>query len=139
MRTKNQRHEIPNGPIFPGSKIAKRLEFDDRAFTGYLWKFEREIWVPVIESLNPGQGNLKAFFKFLNDSQYKVCVPNPFENMTAILEHLGFSKAELPWQPSLNPPLQIGASKQVWECHRMAVIAKGIVLPETEKVEVWSR
>lgn len=140
MRDTKKRHAIPNGIILPGTKNAKRLCFDEKAFDGYLWKEGSEIWITDITSKIPGQGNFKKLVDYLNDLGYTVLVPTPINEMPVILEHLGFDRSMLEWAASENPPtVRAPRSGNIWNRHKMGLIRRNMKIKEGSPVEVWSR
>lgn len=56
----------------------------------YLWGFEDSVWLSLINSSNPGKGNLSRLFEAIWADGRTVKVPSPFDHMRAILEHKGF-------------------------------------------------
>lgn len=138
-RTANLRHAILDGCIEPGSKDGNRLNFNPVAFSGYLWKDGNDLWVPLIESLYPGRGNLSKLFKHLNKQGYRIIVPTAFDSMAIILKHLGFSQDWMRWEPSPNPEIRIGESGIKYEWHKMGIKMIDFPFNEKDEVNIWVR
>lgn len=138
-RTINKRHAIIDGCIEPGTRAANRLNFNPVAFNGYIWKDGMDIWVPLISSNYSGRGNLSKFFRYLNEQGYRIIVPTPFDDMMAILLHLGFTEGWVQWEPSPKPVIKIGDSGTEYEWHKMGIKMVGFVVPPRDQVNVWTR
>lgn len=78
------------------SRFAKTLGFTSDKFDGYLWEDGDMITISVINSLKPGQGNLKKLFNKIESKKYKIRVPTPMLAMTYILTKWGFTPEFIP-------------------------------------------
>ena len=86
----DERDEDLEGMIEPGS-----VEwFSADEFDGYLWGKRDSVWVSLITSLKPGNGNLSKLFEAILASGRAVKVPTPFAHMQDILERKGFERTE---------------------------------------------
>lgn len=76
------------GMIQPGSVPW----FPAEKFDGYLWGKEHSVYISVIESKQPGTGNLSHLFDVILQQGRNVKVPTPFARMQSILEKKGFAQ-----------------------------------------------
>jgi hypothetical protein len=74
--------------------FAKRIGFTSDKFKGYLWLIDDSIYISIIMSLKPGEGNLSKLFNNIWCEGYKIKVPTPFKNMRSILEKKGFKETK---------------------------------------------
>ena len=68
--------------------------FPKENFDGYLWGKESCVWISLIESKNPGQGNLSRLFSTILSQGRTIKVPTPFAHMETILRHKGFIRED---------------------------------------------
>lgn len=84
---------ILNEGIEAGSDYGNTLGFTSDKFEGYLWQREEQsIYISLIMSLRPNEGNFSTLVRGLNSKGLRVKVPVPFPRMKIILEHLGFEQ-----------------------------------------------
>ena len=84
--------EIPKGQIKIDSAFGIRLGFTSDLFSSdsYLWRIENAIWISLIFSERPGEGNFKKLIKNIHETGFDVKVPTPSGQMQAILNQWGF-------------------------------------------------
>ena len=80
------------GIIDLDTEFAKEIGFTSDKFQGYLWRVERSIYISVIRSLKPRQGNLTALFNAIRERGYQLKVPGPFPLMEYICRKKGFTR-----------------------------------------------
>ena len=83
------------GMVELGSEVANSLGFTKDKFFGYLWQDDKDgtITISLIDSKDPGKGNLKKLFSTIEGKGYRIVVPNPMPQMEKILERWGYDKS----------------------------------------------
>ena len=77
--------------INPDDPFARELEFTSDRFFGYLGRFGDDIiTIPVIRSLQPGQGNFSRLLQAIEDKGFTIHVATPSPLMEQILLRKGF-------------------------------------------------
>ena len=84
--------ETKDGIILPDSEFGRRIGFTSDKFYGYLWKRGDSIYISMIVSKKPMQGNFSRFIDNILRLGYKVKVPTPIGIMPLILAKKGFKK-----------------------------------------------
>ena len=74
------------------TEFAKEIGFTSDKFQGYLWRVEGSIYISVIRSLKPRQGNLTALFNAIQERGYQLKVPEPLSLMEYICRKKGFTR-----------------------------------------------
>lgn len=76
--------------IEPCSEFGASLGFTKDKFAGYLWQQGNRIIIPVILSLQPGEGNFSRLIETIEAKGYKLAIANPFLTMQRVLKKKGF-------------------------------------------------
>ena len=81
-----------DGIIEPDSAEARRWGFTSDKFDGWLWRRGDTIWVSLIVSKHPGEGNFRRLMENILETEACVVVPtpSPSNRMCGILERMGF-------------------------------------------------
>ena len=79
-----------DGIIDLGSPAANELGFTSDKFDGYLWRMGDEIYISLIRSKQPGQGNFSALIKAIKAAGFRPVVPTPMARMLSILKKWGY-------------------------------------------------
>lgn len=77
-------------PVLPGSRFGKSIGFTSELFDGYLWVNEDEIYVSLVTSLKPGEGNFRRLLETLLATGKTIKVPTPPDKMRSILKRYRF-------------------------------------------------
>jgi len=75
--------------IQPSDEKAKEIGFTPDLFDGYLWDNGNEIYMSLIVSLKPGEGNCQRLVKALLEKWDVVKIPLPSDAMVHIAEKFG--------------------------------------------------
>ena len=94
----------PQGCRPLGSEFADSVGFTADVFDGYLWVDGADCWMPMVVCKQPGQGHFSRLLKAVEAAGYRIRVPNPFEDMRAILRAKGF-------HPDADDPLTWSQSR----------------------------
>lgn len=79
--------------INPGKN---KFGFSEDLFGGYLWEVDNVVWISLIISNKPGQGNTQRLFKRILKEGYTIKVPTPSTVMEIILRKMDF-KETIEW------------------------------------------
>lgn len=71
--------------IYPDDSLGVALGFTSDKFDGYLCLVGSAIYVSMIESITPGNGNLSKLFENILNKGYDIKVPTPLPKMKKIL------------------------------------------------------
>ena len=84
--------EIPEGKILLNTTTGKQLGFTSDLFSAdsYLWRVDKSIWVSLIFSKRPGEGNFKKLVNNILEVGFTVIVPTPSNQMRQLLERWDF-------------------------------------------------
>ena len=99
--------EKPSFVCEPGDPRVKKYGWTKSKWWGYLSIEDKTVWVSSIWSKQQGKGNLSRLIRNLHKAGFEVKVPNPFEKMESICEHLGFTRTQEPF-------LEAGEPIDVW-------------------------
>lgn len=72
------------------SSEAKEFGFMSDKFEGYLWKCDKTIYISLIISVYPREGNCRRLFNRILELGYNVFVPCPSLAMSDLCTSLGF-------------------------------------------------
>ena len=74
------------------SRFGKTIGFTSDKFVkySYLWKMRKTIYISLIESVKPGEGDFGRLLVNLQRLGFRVKVPTPSSRMTLILLRKGF-------------------------------------------------
>jgi len=80
--------------INPGSLFGEYFGFTEDKFSddSYLWKTGSTIYISLIFSKHPGEGNFSALIRAIESGGYRVGIPTPLGRMIDVLIHLGFRR-----------------------------------------------
>ena len=76
----------------PGDLRVKKYGWQKSKFQGYISLEGDVIFISAIWSKQCGKGHFSRLVKNLHKAGFTIKVPNPFEHMEAICEHLGFKR-----------------------------------------------
>jgi len=101
--------DMDDGIIEVDSELGRTMGFtsDVWAEDSYLWKMGRDIWISLIISLRPRNGNLRRLFEAILKQGYGIAVPTPLGLMNLILLQWGFVRREGATCPDSNEPLEL--------------------------------
>ncbi len=80
----------PDGCRPAGSEFADSVGFTAERFDGYLWVTGNVCWLSLVVSRQPGLGHLSEVLRRLAVAGFEIRVPNPSDDMQAILVRKGF-------------------------------------------------
>jgi hypothetical protein len=135
------------GPLLPGHPMARRWTFTRKRWTplSFLFRVGSDVYLTSVQAEREGRGYLRDLIAGIEADGLHVVVPNPLDDMEAILEHYGFESEEERCEDSVlsrrdwlrvhtvspNPKL-VNAIDEI-------LAREGIAISREERVDVWRR